>query len=354
MSLGRFLENQAKTSEELERLLRIARTRRRSSAKLRLRLGRFPALFRRLCQDLALARHRDYSTTLVSRLNQQALQSHHQMYAARSGPWRRLARFLAADFPRAVRSEPWTLFWSVALMFGVAPVIAILIQEHPELAYSILGTAQLSTYETMYDTGTGQVNVERPADSDVFMFGFYFFNNIGVAFRTFAGGVFLGLGTIYFLLMNGILLGAVAGHLHRIGAGGNLYSFVIGHGAFELTAICIAGVAGLVLGRSLIAVGQRTRLQSFLEGGRRCAPLVCGAACMLVIAAFIAPHLRAAQRQVSGRRRPVGPGHPLLRTVRMEATWILRSSRLGCARAGWASRSTSACSWCGTTPARCT
>jgi uncharacterized membrane protein SpoIIM required for sporulation len=196
-------------------------------------------------------------------------------------------RFMTTTFPAALRAEPWIAFWSFALLFGPLPILAWMIQGQPELAYSILGPEAIRQMEAMYANDTGAVKVERLADSDVLMFGVYIYNNISIAFYTFASGVFLGLGAIFFLTFNGVYMGAIFGHLHRVGAGENLYTFVIAHGAFELTAIAIAGMGGLVIGRSMFSPGQYSRLEAFQRAALQALVLIGGAAGMLVIAAFI-------------------------------------------------------------------
>lgn len=287
MSLGRFLERSRSTGGELARLRKLAEKPKKLTQDQRRKLSRFPSLFRQVCQNLALARHRDYSTRVVTQLNRAALESHQQMYGGRSGLFSLGVRFITETFPRAFRAEPWIAFWAFALLFGPLPILTWMIQDQPELAYSILGPEAIRQMESMYANDTGVINVERPADSDAMMFGLYIYNNISIAFYTFAGGVFFGLLSIFFLAFNGVYMGAIFGHLHRIGAGENLYTFVIAHGSFELTAIAIAGMAGLVLGRSLYAPGQYTRLHAFQRAGRQSVVLVGGAAGMLLIAAFI-------------------------------------------------------------------
>ena len=84
------------------------------------------------------------------------------------------------------------------------------------------------------------------------MAGFYVYNNVGIAFRCFATGVLFGLGSVFFLVYNGLQMGAVAGLLTASGRGFNLLTFVASHGAFELTAIVIPGTAGLVMGYALV------------------------------------------------------------------------------------------------------
>jgi len=247
----------------------------------------FPALYRRVCQDLALARDRQFSRQLVERLNLLALRGHEHMYQARGPTRRQLADFVAHGFPEAVRGE-WRLFLFNSLLFyGAGLALALLIAAQPELAHSFLDAQTLADLESMYDPANDRVGVPRDASSDVAMFGFYIWNNISIAFRTFASGMVFGLGTLLIVVFNSIFFGVTFGHLAQAGSLVPLSSFVIAHGSFELTAILLAGVAGMRLGLSLVAPGNRSRLQALRDASRRALPIVYGAGGMLLIAAAI-------------------------------------------------------------------
>ena len=82
-------------------------------------------------------------------------------------------------------------------------------------------------------------------------------------------------------------IGAVAGHLTRLDLGQTFYPFVVGHGAFELTAIVFSGAAGLRLGYSILNPGQLSRLDSLRRAGRDVVPMLYGIVLMLIVAAFI-------------------------------------------------------------------
>ena len=119
------------------------------------------------------------------------------------------------------------------------------------------------------------------------MFGFYIRNNITVAFQCFAGGLFAGLGSLFFLAFNGALGGAVGGYLVERGLSSTFFSFVVTHGAFELTAIVLSGAAGLRIGHAVIAPKRQTRVQALVTACRESIVIVYGFAIMLVIAAAI-------------------------------------------------------------------
>jgi len=167
--------------------------------------------------------------------------------------------------------------------------MAALVYAFPDLVYSVLPADQVAQMEQMYDPDASRLGrfAERGAGDDWLMFGYYVMNNIGIAFQTFASGLLFGLGTLFFLLFNGLTIGAVAGHLTGIGYHQPFWSFVIGHGAFELTAITFAGAAGLQLGAALLAPGCRTRAQALRLAAKHGIQLVCGATAFLLIAAFV-------------------------------------------------------------------
>src|SRR5262249_59601085 len=85
----------------------------------------------------------------------------------------------------------------------------------------------------------------RSGGENTLMAGFYVYNNVGIAFRCFATGILLGLGSVFFLIYNGLVIGTVLGFVVQAGSGRNILTFVCGHSPFELTAIVIAGAAGL-------------------------------------------------------------------------------------------------------------
>ena len=139
----------------------------------------------------------------------------------------------------------------------------------------------------MYAENVRSLGRERSADTDLQLFGFYIRNNIGIAFQCFAGGIFLGLGSVYCLLQNGFFSGAIAGYLVARGLSGRFFPFVATHSAFELTAIVLAGAAGLRIGHALLAPGRSSRAQALALAGREATVMIYGVVVMLVIAASI-------------------------------------------------------------------
>jgi len=246
----------------------------------------FPELYRQVCHHLALARHRRYGADLELRLNRLVLRGHQQLYRSHTGDLAAVLRFATSGFPRLVRSEAKLVLLSLLLFAGPLIGMLIAVPWRPELALSVLPPDNVEEMGRQY-APDGSLEAGRPLDSDLLMFGFYIYNNIGIAFRTFASGILAGLGSIFFLVYNGLAIGAVAGHIRHMGYGDNFYPFAIGHGAFELTAIVLAGAAGLRLGLAVLAPGRLSRGQALVAAGRRATGMVYGIAGMLTIAAFL-------------------------------------------------------------------
>ena len=245
-----------------------------------------PSAYRRICQLLAVSRDRQYSPDLIDRLNQLVLRGHHLLYGARGGRSARVLGFLAADFPRVVRSEWKLVVASALLFFGPLLVMIAALKFHPDFIYYLLDPAQVAQYQDMYDPANPRVGM-RESDDNVMMFAFYIWNNVKIGFQTFATGMAFGLGTIFYLLSNGLTIGAVAGYLTAVGNGVPFWSFVSGHSAMELGAIVLSGVAGLKLGGALIAPRGLSRKAALVAAARPAVKVMYGAALMFLIAAFI-------------------------------------------------------------------
>ena len=246
----------------------------------------FPQRYRRICHQHALAIERGYSLALVDRLNSIILRGRRQLYRFRlpvAGPLREL---LLAGFPRAVRGQGAGNLASAGVFLFSLVLVWALVSWRPEMVYALLDEQSVSTMESMYDPASSLAE-DRDGSDDVTMFGYYIYNNIGIAFRTFAGGLFFGIGALFIMFFNGGYFGAVAGHLVNVQHHEPFFTFVIAHGAPELTAIVLAGGCGLRLGWSLIAPGPRTRLAALKDAANQAMPVMYGVFFLLLAAAFI-------------------------------------------------------------------
>jgi uncharacterized membrane protein SpoIIM required for sporulation len=245
-----------------------------------------PSRFRRLCQSLALAAQRCYSTELVDRLNRLALRGHRALYANRRRESQEVWNFLLAGFPQLIRQE-WRLVSAAALLF-FGPMLGLIavLQFYPDFVHYLLAPGQIAGFHEMYDPANRRIGM-READTNIMMFGVYIWNNVRIGFQTFAGGMLFGVGTAWFLGANGVILGSVAGYLTQIGYTETFWSFVAGHSSWELIAIVVSGAAGFKLGLALIAPGNMSRKSALMAAARPAVRLMYGGAVLFFIAAFI-------------------------------------------------------------------
>jgi uncharacterized membrane protein SpoIIM required for sporulation len=245
-----------------------------------------PQAYRRVCQHLALAHDRQYSPDLVDRLNRLALRGHHLLYGARGGRGARALAFLLAGFPRLVREERRCVIAAAVLFFGPFLLLLAALQWFPDFVYYLFPPEALAKFQEMYNPANKRLGM-READDNVAMFGFYIWNNVKIGFQTFASGIAFGLGSVFYLVSNGLLIGAIAGYLTQVGYGETFWPFVSGHSPMELVAIVISGAAGLRLGGALVAPGLRSRKAALVAAATPAVRLMYGAAGMFLLAAFI-------------------------------------------------------------------
>lgn len=240
-----------------------------------------------LCQHLALAKERLYDAALVERLNNLVLGVYRELYRYRAETRLNFYAFFKRDFPLAIYRHRYFILVSFLVMVLPGLIAGTWTYIDEDAVYSMLEASQVRGVERMYDPEARKLGREREADTDIFMFGFYIKNNISVAFRCFAGGMVLGIGTLLVLFFNGMFMGSIAGHLTRLDYVDTFYPFVVGHGSFELTAIVFSGAAGLGLGYAILHPGQSSRLDSLRQAGRDVVPMLYGIVLMLIIAAFL-------------------------------------------------------------------
>lgn len=246
-----------------------------------------PKMVRQLSHDLAIAKSRLYSPSLVNYLNQLMLMGHQQLYKPTNRFIAPLWKFIKYDLPQSLSELRLYVVWAHILFYGVSIIAFAITLIDPDFVRNVISNAQVVNIEEMYDPLSKHYAKERESDSDFLMFGYYIFNNISIAFQSFVGGIILGFGALYVLLFNALYLGVISGHIVNIDYGSTFFSFVITHGAFELTAIVLSAAAGSVIGVNLLAPGRYSRLDALKVSGKKALPLMFAAFLMLVIAAFV-------------------------------------------------------------------
>lgn len=246
--------------------------------------------YRTMCHHLALANERHYSLGLSSYLQRLCEEAHALLYVGQNGGLLvKFGRFVREDFPRLVRQEWQVVVLSHALFYLPFLVAFLLVALNhgamDKLPGLVGGEVIADSYQKMAEAYAEEIN--RPFEQNILMAAFYIFNNIGIAFRMFAGGLLLGLGTVYAAIMNGWTIGGVMGYMLHQDAGWAFFSFVGAHGAFELTGITIAGAGGLKLAQALLYPRGLSRRDALRIQGSLAIGLMNGAFLMLFIAALL-------------------------------------------------------------------
>ena len=282
-----FADRRQKSWDELDSLSRKA-TEQGLRSLAADEVSELPSLYRDVCADLAAAQAARYSAPLVDYLRGLTATAHGILYGphaarVRDGDVAVRHAWLVA-FPRAVRKRWRAMLLATGLFFIPLAIGLVLTLRDPSFAFRVAPEAMLRPLAEAYARGFDE---GRDAGEGTMMAGFYVYNNVGIALRCFALGIFGGLGSAFYLVQNGLTIGAILGYVATQGAGANIGTFIIGHGSLELGAIVLSGGAGLSLGWSVIAPGELTRLASLQRTARDILVIVAGAAVMLVMAAGI-------------------------------------------------------------------
>lgn len=248
----------------------------------------FAARYREVAADLARLRTYRASPTIINRVERLVAAGHNVLYRDERTSARAIWHTVAREFPAAVvQARSYVLAAFVAFAVPLA-VGFVLLRDRPALAEVIIPQVMLDRAdEGKARMAAGHTYAEAGADVRPFVASFIITNNIRVAITCFAGGVFAGVGSLVLLAYNGLALGTAAGHFANVGVLGYLLQFIVGHGPLELFSIWVAGAAGLMLGRTVLAPGDLARGDALVLAGRRAVRMVGAAAVCLLVAGTI-------------------------------------------------------------------
>jgi uncharacterized membrane protein SpoIIM required for sporulation len=275
----RWLEKRKPYWARLEQL--VQQSSRGISALGHKELQELGLLYRQTASDLAAVREDASNKQLAAYLNQLLGRAHNLIYLGHQPKVSALVRFYRDSYPRVFRETlPLTLVAvSIFLVTGIA-AWALTVRD-PAFAYRLLGAHMIEAIEQHHLWTDSIVTVKPLASSGIMT------NNLSVAFSTFALGITAGIGTVWMLVVNGLLIGVIGAATARAGMALQLWSFVAPHGVLELPAILIAGGAGLEIARGLLFPGLLPRRDSLAQAGARAARLLLGTIPMLVAAGLI-------------------------------------------------------------------
>jgi uncharacterized membrane protein SpoIIM required for sporulation len=238
-------------------------------------------LYRQVASDLSVLRKDVTARTYAHHVNQLLARAHHIIYSGRKTNLLTAFRFLRDDYPAIFQRQFGYVMASVTITLIWAIIGAAITSARPEFMHHFVGPEMIATMER-HEMWTKSVVSVAPQASSAIMT-----NNLSVSFMTFASGIVFGVGTFFYLSLNGLLLGVIGMACHQYGMSVLLWSFVAPHGSLELPAIFIAGGAGLRLGHSMLFPGALRWKDSVAQGGMEAARLVSGIIPMLFIAGIL-------------------------------------------------------------------
>lgn len=244
----------------------------------------FASLYRLVCTDLGRARTLKLSPDIIEYLNNIVGQAHKFLYSFK--PVRRsdLELFFSDVLPGVIRHHGRFLILAALLLFIPLITTLIICWLDPDKASLLLPSELLTQMEESYKTG---IEGSRRLTISTFALSFYIQHNITIAFLSFAGGVLAGLGTIYFLVYNGITLGAISGYIIGLGYGEHFLSFITAHSVMEFSGMVTAGAAGLLLGNTIIKASRFYKKDQLARQKNPIFYLVTAATLMFACAALI-------------------------------------------------------------------
>jgi uncharacterized membrane protein SpoIIM required for sporulation len=267
---ARFVRLRAPLWDEFESRLAAARAPRARLSHDE--LEKTALEFRQVLHDHALAASRFPGTGAARRLRGLALQGTHWLHEDRGDRVPGPRRFFAATFPRAFRAHlphlaAASALFATALVFGASLAIV-----EPGAGTALLGPEAVEGLRRGRLWTESLVSTVPPAISSSAIAT----NNMSVALTGWAGGALLGLGSLYVILLNGFMLGAVLATTVHYGLAGRLLEFVSAHGPLEITLILATSAAGLSLGQGLVAADDRPRRVVLRERSRDAMILLIG------------------------------------------------------------------------------
>ena len=265
-----FIEQHSSVWRELEsettyfnRHMSRFRNRIDSGSLTRERVDHYVELYNQVANHLAYSRTFYGDTRTSEYLNRLAGNAHAVIYTKTVLRPGAALKFLTKGFPRLFRQEI-RFFLAALLAFLIAGMIAYLyvsIDGRNALAFIDETTLMNLREEGAYDDFTASMaSIEGSYIGS---------NNIFVCLQAFAGGLTLGIYTLYMLIQNGIILGALGAVYASKGSAAFFWSLILPHGVTELFSIFLSGAAGFMLGMAIIHPGKLTRKTALVEAGKK-------------------------------------------------------------------------------------
>ncbi|MFM5981610.1 MAG: stage II sporulation protein M [Sphaerospermopsis kisseleviana] len=282
MNIKRWIGRREENWQRLDSLLRRVEQKKLKSLKYG-EIRELASLYRSVAADLARARTQEVGNTLIQSLQSLTTRAYTQIYqGSRKQEWQAALEFYRFGFPAVVQQTfPYIATATALFIFG-GLVAWWYAWQDPSFMSLIVPNHIISQVRDKGELWMGSiVGIEPLASSNIMI------NNISVSFVAVAGGITAGLYTIYIMIFNGLLIGAVGTLVAQNNLAYPFWAFVFPHGSIELPAIFFAGGAGLLIAKAIIFPGKYCRRDAIKYYSSLAAQLVFGIVPMLIIAGII-------------------------------------------------------------------
>ncbi len=241
--------------------------------------------YNEVTSDLAFAQTHYPNSPITSYLNDLALSLHHHLYRNERTSWSKVVRFWTHDIPLSVYQSRRALL--ISLLIFVTTIIIGVVSTYgdPEFPRLILGDSYVNM--TLENIENGEPMAVYGGDSQILSFMGITVNNVMVSFVVFVMGIFTSIGTGYYLMNNGVMVGAFVTFFIQRGLFVDSILAIMLHGTLELSAIVIAGGAGITMGNGWLFPGTYSRMRSFLMAARRGVKVLVSTVPIFIVAGFI-------------------------------------------------------------------
>jgi uncharacterized membrane protein SpoIIM required for sporulation len=230
----------------------------------------------------------------VGQLNNLVARSYALLYQTDARTWRGLRSFLALEFPATFRRQ-WRFFLAAALFTSLGAAVSYRLVRGNPANVTLFVSEESGFKDSLEQWKSGNVTGKAADSHNAVYASSLMTNNIQVSFLAFALGVLGGILTVYVLFLNGCILGAFCAAVAQSGQLHNFWPGVLPHGVVEISAIFMAGGAGLSLGWAVLAPGAWTRRDAIALAARDSVKLVVGTVALLVFAGFVEGFLSHSQ-----------------------------------------------------------
>jgi uncharacterized membrane protein SpoIIM required for sporulation len=270
-------------------------------------LSRLPGLYHSAISSLSVARAISLDKNLLDYLENLAGRAYISVYGTKRSVAEAVIEFVVRSFPRAVRRYWKELAASVGILVVGVLTGYFLVAADEDRYYDIVpegvhtGRTPMSTTEELRDILYSVPETDRVGDTLNLFASFLFTHNAKIGILCFALGFAAGAPVVFLLFVNGLYLGAMGGLYANRGLGGEFWAWVMPHGVTEFGAVALCGMAGMVVGLSLVFPGQHRRLDLVATRGREVAMVVIGSVALFFIAALIEGFFRQLVHDVTVR-----------------------------------------------------